>query len=318
SRRNEKADDVDENNTPRASPCKSPAMMENFIFRQKLGLSCRQTIDNNNGSTAQESGVSNPTVSRCLFGLPDPKLVKDLVREIELKNALSFGKRFNFDIIQGEPFPGGKLVKKGANDISDESISDEENIAVEEEDGGSFMWTESYDQDYMAKCNNHACEPSLIGPNRRTVSLLFAPIVSNHQFSSSSPSLSPASSSPTSPLSSSEESPIPSSQQSGSSALKKDSRKSLIRNGSSLSLCNNRSSVADKNQMNSQHHLHPHLHNIQHPPSAKKSSSAHQIIAKYTNNLLRHALNKKPRKSLITDFLKARRRQHQLQKKRTP
>ncbi|CAL8120173.1 unnamed protein product [Orchesella dallaii] len=298
----------------------SPAMMENFIFRQKLGLSCRQTIDNNNGSTAQES-VSNPAVSRCLFGLPDPKLVKDLVREIELKNALSFGKRFNFDIIQGEPFPGGKVLRKGATEPED-NVSDEENIGVEEDDGGSYMWTESYDQDYMAKCNNHASDPSLIGPNRRTVSLLFAPIVANHQFSSS---LSSASSSlPSSPVSSSEESPIvlqkeSSQSQCESTNLKKESRKSLLRNGSSLNLCNNRSSVQDKNQVNtSNHHLHPHLHNIQHQPSAKKSSSAHQIIAKYTSNLLRHALNKKPRKSLITDYLKARRRQHQLQKKRTP
>jgi len=256
----------------------SPSMMESFIIRQKLGLSCRQTIDNNNGSTAQENGLSNTSVSRCLFGLPDPKLVKDLVREIELKNALSFGKRFNFDIIQGEPFPGGKLIAKGAEE---ENTSDEENI----ED--SYMWTEeSYDQDYMAKCNNYSSEPSLNGPNRRSVSLLFAPIVSNHQFSSS-------------PVSSSEESPVAEQKErsqsppSESSTLKKESRKSLIK--SSLHPCNNRSSsVQDKNQLNNLH-LHPQLHGI----TAKKGSSAHQIIAKYTHNLMRHTL-KKPRKNLIT------------------
>lgn len=290
----------------------NPPIMEN-VFRRRLGLNVSGSVVNRNSNNNILGGTM-----RCLFGAPDPKQAKDVVREVELKNALNFGKRYNFDIINGEPFPSSKRRK-----VSHPNDSDEENQHVNdthaenvENDNKGYIWTETYNQEQMAMCNTkHAVNTNIVGPNRYSgVSLLCAISVhSNQAFSPNSSSVS--SSLPDTSNQTEKESPkiSPSSQSDISSSStviipgplylvsSNETNNDVINNNKShsnnpittengtekkLNLIN--SSSYDTHQTNQQSSL------------AKKStlSSAHHIVKKYTN----HAV-KKSRQSVITGNL---------------
>lgn len=287
----------------------SPVIMDKAVFRHGSSLT-RSLLQRNSGTM---SGGS-PSIARCLFGPPDTKQSKDLVREVELKNALNFGKRFNFDIVNGEPFPSAKKMKFSYDDSDEENVISENSSQSEDSASGEgFEWTDKYTEDHMALCNKHALSTSIVGPNRTAaVSLLFAPIIlhSNHPFSSFASSKSvPV------PTATVQESPqtcnnTPKSQEASSSSSTTVTCPSSPLNEVPASETNNNiipnkshskaSSVLERriNRLNAQH-SHSHQQ-----PSAKKSSSlstAQNILTKYTNRVVKHAVIKKPiRKSIIT------------------
>lgn len=274
----------------------SPVMMDSAVFRHKLGLSLSGSvlsIDTVSPSKKNSCGVT----ARCLFGLPDPQLAKDLVKEVELKNALSFGKRFNFDIVNGEPFPCAKKLKLthdcegvSSSNIQKDSLvndSDEENLLLEETEVEGYIWTETYDQDYMARCNKHAVNTSIFGP-RQLAPLLFAPTISNRQFAGTpSPTCSPSVKS-----TSNHSAPTSISKLESSSTLEKNNN--TEKRVSPISLHEKKN-----NRINNLHHHNLNSHSL---PTSKRSthSTAHQILTKYTNRVIKHTIMKKPRKPIIT------------------
>lgn len=127
--------------------------MEDFVFPSKLSFTrsvLRRSSGLNFDTTPQTS------TARCLFGPPDANQARSLVRQVELSNAVSFGKRFNFDVVVGEPFPAPKRQK-----LDDSNDNSENN---------GYTWSEKYNEDFT--CNKS--EP--LPPNRHSVSLLVAPI----------------------------------------------------------------------------------------------------------------------------------------------
>lgn len=297
-------------------------IMENAVFRHKSGLSLtRSVLKRSMGGDGNNILVGT---ARCLFGVPDPKQAKDVVRETELKNAINFGKRYNFDIVNGEPFPYAKRRKVSHSEDSDEEnrigthpIGDMKDV---ENDNEGYVWTETYNQDQMAVFNKQA----ILVPNQYSAPAvsLFCAITTVHINQVFIPNLSSASLDNSYSSSQTEESSSKSSPSSQSEIFSNTCTTAIIPSPLNLVSSNetnnnniinkshpNPSSITNitekKLNRNCSNSYHSHRNTYRHHQSFAKKSSlsiAHQILTKYANRVLRHAV-KKPRKTIITGNL---------------
>lgn len=136
--------------------CRSPSTNPESVLSLPKISSGRSVLKR----SLRDSSRGGLKVARCLFGPPDPKQSQDMVRQIEENNSITFRKRFNFDIVSGEPLPETKKVKLSETpsfkDTSEKDTAAEDADGKQQDDNESdktYKWSEVYNLDDLDSCN---------------------------------------------------------------------------------------------------------------------------------------------------------------------